>query len=63
MQFLMLMWADAEATGGDESDFRAWADFDEQVWPLPGLTQQDIVVEVDRARREVAEHRRVGPSD
>jgi hypothetical protein len=31
MQFLMLMWADADATSGDESDYAAWAEFDEQV--------------------------------
>ena len=31
MQYLMLMWADADATGGDESDFQAWATFDEEV--------------------------------
>jgi hypothetical protein len=31
MRFLMLMWADADAASGDESDFRAWAEFDEQV--------------------------------
>jgi hypothetical protein len=31
MQYLMLMWADADATGGDESDFQAWADFDQEV--------------------------------
>ena len=27
----MLMWADADAASGDESDFQAWVDFDEQV--------------------------------
>ena len=27
----MLMWADADAASGDESDFQAWAEFDEQV--------------------------------
>jgi hypothetical protein len=27
----MLMWADADAAGGDESDLQAWVDFDEQV--------------------------------
>jgi hypothetical protein len=31
MRYLMLMWADADATSGDESDFQAWVDFDEQV--------------------------------
>src|SRR6478609_7350826 len=31
MRYLMLMWADAEATSGDESDFQAWLDFDDQV--------------------------------
>lgn len=31
MQFLMLMWADADAASGDESDYQARADFDEQV--------------------------------
>ena len=31
MRYLMLMWADADATSGDESDFQAWAGFDEQV--------------------------------
>lgn len=31
MRFLMLMWADNDAAGGDESDFQAWVDFDEQV--------------------------------
>jgi len=31
MRYLMLMWADADATGGDESDLQAWVDFDEQV--------------------------------
>jgi len=25
MRYLMLMWADADATSGDESDFHAWA--------------------------------------
>ena len=27
MRYLMLMWADADATSGDESDFQAWAEF------------------------------------
>ncbi len=27
----MLMWADTDAAGGDESDMQAWVDFDEQV--------------------------------
>lgn len=31
MRYLMLMWADADAVGGDESDMQAWVDFDEQV--------------------------------
>jgi hypothetical protein len=31
MRYLMLMWADADATSGDEADFQAWSDFDEQV--------------------------------
>ncbi len=31
MQYLMLMWADADAASGDESDFQAWATFDQQV--------------------------------
>jgi hypothetical protein len=31
MRYLMLMWADADATSGDESDFQAWVDFDEHV--------------------------------
>lgn len=31
MRFLMLMWADADAASGDDSDFQAWVDFDEQV--------------------------------
>ncbi|MGH3293205.1 MAG: pyridoxamine 5'-phosphate oxidase family protein [Trebonia sp.] len=31
MRYLMLLWADADATSGGESDFQAWADFDEQV--------------------------------
>jgi hypothetical protein len=31
MRYLMLMWADADAASGDESDFAAWAEFDEQV--------------------------------
>jgi hypothetical protein len=31
MRYLMLVWADADAAGGDESDFRVWAHFDEQV--------------------------------
>jgi hypothetical protein len=31
MRYLMLMWADADASGGDESDLQAWVDFDEQV--------------------------------
>jgi hypothetical protein len=31
MRYLMLMWADADAASGDDSDFHAWADFDEQV--------------------------------
>ena len=30
MQYL-LMWADADATSGDESDFQAWSDFDDKV--------------------------------
>lgn len=31
MRYLMLMWADADAAGGDESDMQAWVDFDGQV--------------------------------
>ena len=31
MKFLMLMWADNDAASGDESDARAWAEFDETV--------------------------------
>ncbi len=31
VRYLMLMWADADAAGGDESDLQAWVDFDEQV--------------------------------
>jgi hypothetical protein len=31
MRYLMLMWADADAASGDESDLQAWVDFDEQV--------------------------------
>jgi hypothetical protein len=31
VRYLMLMWADADAASGDEGDFRAWADFDQQV--------------------------------
>lgn len=31
MRYLMLMWADSDAAGGDESDLQAWVDFDEQV--------------------------------
>ena len=31
MRYLMLMWADTDATSGDESDFQAWVDFDDQV--------------------------------
>jgi hypothetical protein len=31
MRYLMLMWAGTDAASGDESDFQAWADFDEQV--------------------------------
>ena len=31
MRYLMLMWADADAASGDESDFQAWAEFNEQV--------------------------------
>jgi hypothetical protein len=31
MRYLMLMWADADAASGDESDFQAWVDFDKQV--------------------------------
>ena len=31
MQYLMLMWAYADAASGDESDFQAWATFDQQV--------------------------------
>ncbi len=31
MRYLMLMWADADATAGDESDFQAWAEFDARV--------------------------------
>jgi hypothetical protein len=31
MRYLMLMWADADATSGDESDLQAWQHFDERV--------------------------------
>jgi hypothetical protein len=31
MRYLMLMWADADAASGDESDLQAWAEFDKQV--------------------------------
>lgn len=35
MRYLMLMWADADAAGGDESDMQAWVDFDEHVKRRP----------------------------
>ena len=31
MRYLMLMWADADAASGDESDLKAWVEFDAQV--------------------------------
>jgi hypothetical protein len=31
MRYLMLMWAEADAASGDESDLRVWQDFDQQV--------------------------------
>ena len=31
MRYLMLMWADNDASGGDESDIQAWVDFDQEV--------------------------------
>jgi hypothetical protein len=31
MRYLMLIWAEAGAASGDESDLQAWVDFDEQV--------------------------------
>ena len=31
MRYLMLMWADADAASGDESDLQAWVEFDAQV--------------------------------
>ena len=31
MRYLMLIWAEADAASGDESDLQAWVDFDEQV--------------------------------
>jgi hypothetical protein len=31
MRYLMLMWPDADATSGNESDLQAWLDFDERV--------------------------------
>jgi hypothetical protein len=31
MRYLMLMWADNDAASGDESDMKAWVDFDEEV--------------------------------
>jgi hypothetical protein len=31
VRYLMLMWADADATSDGESDFQAWAEFDAQV--------------------------------
>jgi hypothetical protein len=31
VKYLMLMWADADAASGDEADWQAWAEFDEQV--------------------------------
>jgi hypothetical protein len=31
MKYLMLMWADRDAAGGDASDYAAWRDFDEGV--------------------------------
>jgi hypothetical protein len=31
MRYLMLMWAEVDATTGDESDLQAWVEFDEQV--------------------------------
>ncbi len=30
-RYLMLMWADVDAAGGDESDMQAWVDYDKQV--------------------------------
>jgi hypothetical protein len=31
VRYLMLIWAEADAASGDESDLQAWVDFDEQV--------------------------------
>ena len=31
MRSLMLIWAEADAASGDESDLQAWVDFGEQV--------------------------------
>jgi hypothetical protein len=31
MRYLMLIWAEADAASGDESDFQVWVEFDEQV--------------------------------
>jgi hypothetical protein len=31
MKYLILMWAGADAASGDEADFQAWSEFDEQV--------------------------------
>jgi hypothetical protein len=45
MRYLMLMWADADAASGDESDFRAWAPL--RVPGRPGLRPQPA----GRARR------------
>jgi hypothetical protein len=28
MRYLMLMWADRDAAGGDDSDLSAWVEFD-----------------------------------
>ena len=40
MRYLMLMWADADATGGDKSDVQAWVDFDEHVKAVDAFVPQ-----------------------
>ena len=30
MKYMMLMWSEVDATGGDEADFQAWTDFEKE---------------------------------
>jgi hypothetical protein len=67
MRHPMLMWADADAASGDESDFQAWAEFDAQVKTAGAFVLNGALAPAAPGARvsgagPMSEHVRAGPA-